>query len=232
MKAGHLTLFRALLALAGVAAAASFFFLPLAWWTPLWALSASLHDSPHLLDALLSLPPLLCLIPAAVMLPVCVKSCRGRERVLLLALAVPGLAAGLLGFGGNVAMLPLSLGWRPLPYGVLALACYVCAIPLTCLLLPRYEHLRPNGGPLLILGETAKVLLCLLLFSFCFAYPATGSKDRVVETTQGLAVARWLTADGGGSGIYTAPCYELVGPLLYGARLDLAWDAPDHGQGR
>ena len=219
MKTRQLSLLRALLALAGVAAAASFFFFPLAWWGPLGALSASLRDSPHLLDALFSLPPLLCLIPAAVMLPVCVKGCRGRERLLLLALAVPGLTAGLLGFGGNVAMLPLSLGWRPLPYGVLALVCYACAIPLTFLLLPRYERLRPNGVPLLILGEAARVLLCLLLVFSFFAYPVTGSADRVVETAQGPAVARWLTAYGGGSGIYTAPCYELEGPLLYGARI-------------
>ena len=53
-----------------------------------------------------------------------------------------------------------------------------------------------------------------------------------METAQGPAVARWLTAYGGGSGIYTAPCYELEGPLLYGERLDLTWDDLDHGQGR
>ena len=35
----------------------------------------------------------------------------------------------------------------------------------------------------------------------------------------GRAVGGPLTADGGGSGIYTAPCYELVGPLLCGAHI-------------
>ena len=92
MKTRQLSLLRTLLALAGVAAGASFFFFPLAWWGPLGALSASLRDSPHLLDALFSLPPLLCLIPLLRMLPACWRSVGGARRALLAGLAVPAIA--------------------------------------------------------------------------------------------------------------------------------------------
>ena len=221
MKAGHLTLFRALLALAGVAAGASFFFFPLAWWGPLGALSASLRDSPHLLDALFSLPPLLCLLPLLAMLPPCLHACAGRERARLLALAVPAALAGLLCFGGSLVLWPFSLGWRCAPYLVLALVFYLCAIPLSGRLIRRADGLRARSR-LSVLGTAARAALVLLLIVSVFSWPVVGYRDRVYQTTSGPAVLRWPNGDYAMHGMH----FRYAGPLLYGEPMDIFWS--DH----
>lgn len=168
-----------------------------------------------------ALPPLLCLIPLLRMLPACWRSVGGARRALLAGLAVPAITCWLLAFAGSLVMAPFQLGWRPLPYLVLAAGFYGCAIPLSRMLCAVYDENR-GGGRLSTLGMAARmslVLLVLLLLLSALSYPAAGHRDWVSETENGPVVHVWLALDGGSSGSLSAPGYELEGPLLYGARI-------------
>lgn len=193
---------------------------PLALWG-LGGLAMSLEHSPYLFSALISLPPLLCLIPLLAMLPPCLRSCTGRERARLLALAVPAALAGLLCFGGSLVLWPFSLGWRCTPYLAMTLMFYGTAIPLAPLLVRRYHGLHTHSR-LPALGTAARAVLTLILAISALSYPFTGYRDRVYQTTSGPAVLRWASGDYAMHGMH----FRYAGPLLYGEPMDIFWS--DH----
>ena len=203
--------------LIGTAVLALLFF-PVILWPLAGALSISMIRTPHLFAALLSLPPLLCLIPLLRMLPACWRSVGGARRALLAGLAVPAIACWLLAFAGSLVMAPFQLGWRPLPYLVLAAGFYGCAIPLSRMLCAVYDENR-GGGRLSTLGMAARMSLVLLLLLSALSYPVAGHRAWVSETENGPVVHVWLALDGGSSGSLSAPGYEPEGPLLYGTRI-------------
>ena len=230
MSAKLLALGRAVGGLLTGAAALILFLFPLTLWPLGAALSGAMVRTPHLLAALVSLPPLLCMVPLLALLPACWRGAGRKRRALLLALAVPATACWLLAFVGSVVMAPFQLGWRVLPYLALAVGFYACAIPLSQLVCSICGGTR-EGDSLSTLGAAVKAALVLVLLISVLSYPTVGLRDWVWETERGPVVHVWLALDGGSSGSISAPGYEPVGPLLYGARLDLAWDAPDYGQG-
>ena len=197
-----------------------FFLVPLSF-VPLGLMAMSLERSPHLFTALISLPPLLCLLPLLAMLPPCLRSCAGRERARLLALAVPAALAGLLCFGGSLVLWPFSLGWRCTPYLAMTLMFYGTAIPLAPLLVRRYHGLHTHSR-LSVLGTAARAALVLLLIVSVFSWPVVGYRDRVYQTTSGPAVLRWPNGDYAMHGMH----FRYAGPLLYGEPMDIFWS--DH----
>lgn len=190
---------------------------PLALWG-LGGLAMSLEHSPHLFTALISLPPLLCLLPLLAMLPPCLRSCAGRERARLLALAVPATLTGLLCFGGSLVLWPFSLGWRCTPYLAMTLVFYGTAIPLAPLLVRRYHGLRAHSR-LPALGTAARAALTLILTISALCYWFAGYQDRVYQTADGPVILRWAVGDYSMHGRH----FRYAGPLLYGEFMDISW---------